>query len=453
MTPRGWALPMDVAQPDDSRRISLLLGLLFGLAGMGSSSAAIALPLMAPDLGVSVGVAAWTISLYVLMLAVTTAVYGRVSDLVGVRLPLLFGVLLMTAGALTAAVAPSYSVLLVARLFQGAGAAAVPTLGIAALSVRYDGAVRGLALGRLAGMAAAVSCLGPLVGGGVEHVFGWRAVMALPVLGLLVIPFVWRALTGEGTGASLDILGAVLVALTSAGLVLLVQSPSTGLAVALLGGLLLVIGTPLVARRVRRRPHGFLPVSVIRNGTVVRSALAAAAVPAAWFALLVGVPAVLVDAGWEPWEVGLVLLPSAAFALFVPRFAGPMMERIGPARVLALSGVIASAAMVVAALGTWWLSVMPLALSVVCVTIAFGMGQPALSAAVGGAVELDVRGVALGVATLLFLVGGSVGSAVVAGLGEVIGVPGSLAVLAVLPLLGLVALVPELRRQPAGVRD
>src|SRR4029079_14488242 len=47
--------------PDDSRRVSLLLGLLFGLAGMGSSSAAVALPLMGEDLGVGVGVAAWTI--------------------------------------------------------------------------------------------------------------------------------------------------------------------------------------------------------------------------------------------------------------------------------------------------------------------------------------------------------------------------------------------------------
>jgi hypothetical protein len=42
----------------------LLLGLLFGLAGMGSSSAAIALPLMGQDLGVDIGTATWTISLF-----------------------------------------------------------------------------------------------------------------------------------------------------------------------------------------------------------------------------------------------------------------------------------------------------------------------------------------------------------------------------------------------------
>ncbi|NHC24251.1 MFS transporter [Nocardioides sp. IC4_145] len=443
----------DPSRADDSRRVSLLLGLLFGLAGMGSSSAAVALPLMGSDLGVDVGIATWSISLYALMLAVTTAVYGRISDLVGVKLPLLVGIGLMTAGALVAAFAPTYGVHLGGRLFQGAGAAAVPTLGVAALSARYDGEVKGLALGRLAGMAAAVSCLGPLAGGVVEHAFGWRVVMALPILGVLVVPFLWRALTGEGSGASLDVLGAVLVAATAAGLVLLVQSPSTGLVVALVGVLLMVLGTPLVVLRVRRRPHGFLPLAVIRNATVVRSAVAAAAVPAAWFGLLVSVPAVLVDHGWDAWQVGLLLVPSAVVALFVPRVAGPLLTRIGGPAALAVAGVTASVALVLAAIGTAAVSSVVLGVSVVLVTMAFGLGQPALTASVGDAVELDVRGVALGVATLLFLVGGSVGSAVVGGIGDAIGAPGALGILAVLPLIGLVALIPELKRFAAVVRD
>ena len=79
-------------------------------------------------------------------------------------------------------------------------------------------------------------------------------------------------------------------------------------------------------------------------------------------------------------------------------------------------------------------------------TFAFGLGQPALSAAVGDACAVDVRGVALGIATLLFLVGGSIGSAVVAGLGGVLGMGGALALLALLPLLGLLVLRPTLRR-------
>ena len=173
----------------------------------------------------------------------------------------------------------------------------------------------------------------------------------------------------------------------------------------------------------RRRPHGFLPVAVIRNPAVVRSALAAGAVPAAWFALLIAVPAVLVGRGWEPWLVGVALLPSAATGLLAPagRRAAARPGRAGPvagagrgdrrrgagrSRRSAPSG-----------------SAVLLVLAVVAVTLAFGLGQPALMAAVGDAVSDDVRGVALGVATLFFLVGGGVGSAVVGGLGDVLGMP------------------------------
>ena len=56
---------------------------------------------------------------------------------------------------------------------------------------------------------------------------------------------------------------------------------------------------------------------------------------------------------------------------------------------------------------------------------------------------------ALGVSTLLFLIGGSIGSAVVAGVSEPFGMPVALMLLAALPLLGLVVLAPTLRREPA----
>ena len=434
----------------DARRVSTLVGLLFGLTGLGSSSAAIALPVLANDLHISTGVSAWGISLYALMLAVATAVYGRVSDLVGIRNPLLVGVGLMASGALAGALAPNFGVLLAARIFQGAGAAAVPTLGVAIISARYAGSVRGAALGRVAGVAAAVSCVGPLVGGSVVSLLGWRMVIALPMLGLLLLPLLWRSLPTQGSGAQLDLLGAVLVAGTAAGVVLLVQSPSTGPVIAAVGAALVVLGVPAVTWWVRRRPHGFLPLSVIRNPAVVRSAMAAAAVPAAWFALLIAVPAVLVARGWEPWLVGVALLPSAVTGLLAPRIAGPLLARLGAAPSLAIAGVIASVALVVAAGGAALGSAVLLVLAVVAVTLAFGLGQPALMAAVGGAVEDDVRGVALGVATLFFLVGGGVGSAVVGGLSDALTMSGALLLLAALPLAGLVALAPQLRSAPAA---
>jgi MFS family permease len=107
--------------------------------------------------------------------------------------------------------------------------------------------------------------------------------------------------------------------------------------------------------------------------------------------------------------------------------------------------VIAAVALGVASLGAASGSAVLLVVAVVAVTLAFGLGQPALMAAVGDAVEDDVRGVALGVATLFFLVGGGVGSAVVGGLSDVLSMAGALLLLAALPVVGLVALARNLR--------
>ncbi|MCZ2839695.1 MFS transporter [Modestobacter sp. VKM Ac-2985] len=436
-----------MSPPTDAGRIAGLVGILFGLAGMGSAAVAVTLPAIAADLDLTTGGVSWVISLYALMLAVATAVYGRVADLAGIRLPLVVGVALMTAGAVLGGLAPSYPVLLGARILQGLGAAAVPVLGMAIVSARYEGAVRTAALGKVAGTAAAVSALGPLVGGLVADVAGWRAVVVLPALGLLVVPVLWRSVPSVGTGARLDVLGAVLVAGTAAGLVLLVQSPASGVVIAAVGAALLGLGIPAVAAQVRRRPEGFLPTAVLREPVVVRSALAASAVPAAWFALLIAVPAVLAGEGWTPLHIGLALVPSAVTGFLAPRLAGPLLARLGPARSLAISGVIATVALLVAALGATAGSAPGLVTAVVLVTVAFGLGQPALMAAVGGAVPDEVRGVALGIATLVFLVGGGVGSAVVGGAGEVLGLDRSLLLLAVLPMFGALGLVRSIRAE------
>ena len=427
------------------RRVSLYLGLLFGFAGMGSAAAAMALAPLAEAYDVSMGAAAWTISLYALMFGVGTAVYGRVADLQGPRFPMLVGLSLMTFGALVAALAPTFEVHLVGRLFQGAGAAAVPTLGAAIVTARYAGAVKSSAFLRLAGTAAAVTSLGPLAGGLLVDSISWRLAIALPIVAVLFVPLLWEALFVGGTGARLDFLGALLTAVAAGGVVLLLQSPSTGLPVALAGLLLVLLGFPAVAAWVRRRPHGFLPLSVIKNPVIVRSALAAAAIPAAWFAMLVAIPAVLLADGWAAWQVGLALVPSGAVALIMPRVVGLVIERVSAPLALIFSAVVAAFALLGCALGAGLDLPALLIVSVLGATVSFGIGQPALQTAVGDAVEPSVRGVALGIATLVFMVGGSLGSAVVGGLGPVLGLGTSIGVLTALPVLGILLLIPNLR--------
>jgi MFS family permease len=430
--------PVHVQSPG---RSAALLGLLFGLAGMSTSAVTVALPELAHELHVSPATAAWMVSGYTVALAVATPAHGRIADMVGIRLPLVLGIGAMALGALASALAPSFPVLLVARVFQGLGAAAVPVLATALISARWSGAERGAALGRIAGVAATLGSLGPLVGGGLEALGGWRWAVALPVLGAFAILPLWRVSPARGTGERIDGLGAVLVAVAASGLVLLLQSPSAGVIAAAVGAALLVAGAPLLALRVRARPNGFLPREIVTNTTVLRSAFAAGAVPASWFALLLGVPLTAASWGWTPFATGALLVPSAVVGFISPRIARTLLARLGPRRSIALACPTAVVALLVAAAGALVQAPVLLALAVVLVSGAFGVGQPAMISSVGAAVRDAQRGVALGIATLVFLTGASVGAALVGGLAGVLGVPAAFCLLVVLPLAGLGALL------------
>jgi MFS family permease len=422
-------------------RLAVLLGLLFGLAGSSTSAVTVALPQLAADLHITPSTAAWIISGYTVALAVATATHGRVADMVGIRAPLCLGVSAMVLGAVAAALAPAFPVLMAARLVQGAGAAAVPVLATALISMRSSGAEQAAALGRVAGVSATVSALGPLAGGALETAAGWRWAVALPAVGALALPLLWRAAPTGGSGERIDVRGALVVALAATGLVLLIQSPSAGVVAAVVGGVLLLVGVPAAVLHVRARPEGFLPRAVVTNGTVLRSAFATAAVPASWFALLLGVPLAAASWGWSPLATGLLLLPSAVIGFVSPRAARAVLGRVGPRRAIAVACPVAALALLVAALGGVVSSPVLLSVAVALVTVAFGVGQPAMISAVGGAVPAERRGVALGIATLVFLVGASVGAALVGGLAEVVGVPVAFLLLVALPVAGWATLL------------
>lgn len=426
---------------DSPARAAVLLGLLFGLAGTSTSAVTVALPQLAGELGIGHATAAWIVSGYTVALAVATPTHGRLADMVGIRLPLVLGVGMMALGALAASLAPSFAVLIVARVLQGAGAAAVPVLATALVSARWAGPQQAAALGRIAGVSATLSALGPLIGGGLEAVGGWRWAVAVPVVGVLAIPALWRAAPALGSGERIDRWGAVFVAVAASGLVLLIQSPSAGATAAVVGAVLLVAGGPALALRVRLRPNGFLPRDIVTNSTVLRSAFAAAAVPASWFALLLGVPLAAASWGWTPLATGTLLVPAAVIGFVSPPIARRLLARLGGRRCIGLACPTAVLALVLAGLGGATASPALLATAVALVTLAFGVGQPAMISAVGAAVPAGQRGVAIGVATLVFLTGASVGAALVAGLADVIGVPAAFAVLIVLPVAGVGALL------------
>ncbi len=437
----------DVAIVADAHRgtLATALAVLFGATGLGSAAVAVALPVLTDDLGATPGRAALVVSCYSLALAVGSAIFGRLGDIFGIRAPLMVGLGLMTTAACAGALVDSLPALIATRTLQGLGAAAVPALTLAAIQAIFIGDSRARAMATYAGVGATVNVLGPTVGAVMVEPLGWRPVVAIPVVTLALVPMVWRDLpTQRQAGASLDLPGAILIGIAATGAVLALQAATLGRTTALGGLLALVVAAPWAVRRARYRPDGIVQAAMIRDPGARRSLLTTVSLPAAWFGMLVAIPTALASAGWTGIEVGLLLLPCAALGLIAPRITGPALVTLGSPRSQLLATLGTALALALATVGTALVSPAPLILATLVLMLSFGLGQPAMTALVADSVPPRTRGGALGLLTLFFLLGGSLGAATVGGLGGEIGLPKALLTLTLLPLAGAIAFARHL---------
>src|SRR3712207_2537943 len=158
------------------------------------------IPLIRAEFGASAAQIGWVITGYALAYAVGIPLYGRISDHFGVRRVFALGLLGFALGGLVCTFAPSLAVLVLGRIVQGIGGAAVPALALVAVAKVLPPGERGGAMGLVASSVGIGSALGPVVGGALGQLLGWRALfLGTLVLMLLLIPFARRALPSGGS--------------------------------------------------------------------------------------------------------------------------------------------------------------------------------------------------------------------------------------------------------------
>lgn len=426
------------ARAPSASATGVLLGALVAPGALGASTSAIALPAIGADLGLSGGQAVWVLAGYVLAAALAVPVLGRLGDMRGVRTVLLAGAAFAAAGSLVAVLAGSFPVLLAGRLMQGAAFGALPVAAFATVAAHHDGPSRAVALGAMTAVLSAISGSGTLIGGVLTDAASWRVVLALPALSLLVLPAVLPlAPAGRRADARLDVAGALLVAAFASASVLLLETPSVDFAGWLIAALAVVAVAAAtgVARRVRRRPHGFVPAAVVASPRFVLGTLAAMSLFAGYLAMLFAAPLLLLrDHDWATTTIGLVLLPAAVMGAVGARVAAGLNATRDPFHVAAVLAVASAAGLLVGGLGGG--APVATALALGLALGGFAASQGGLVAQVPLAVEPGVRSVATGLFQLASMLGGAMGSALVVGLSDPFGLPGAVAAVAAIPAAG-----------------
>jgi EmrB/QacA subfamily drug resistance transporter len=197
----------------------------------------VALPSLREGLSASSSDLQWVSSGYALSFGLVLIAAGRLGDVRGRRTVFVAGLALFTLASAVCGLAPTASVLIAARLVQGAGGGMLQPQVSGFIQEMFQGQERGRAFGLFGANVGLSTAVGPLIGGALIGLFGesegWRAVFFVNVpVGLVAIPLALKLLpktSGRRENAGLDPVGVVLLGVGILCLLFpIVQSQSSG---------------------------------------------------------------------------------------------------------------------------------------------------------------------------------------------------------------------------------
>lgn len=407
-------------------RFGLLLGVLYGPVTFGMLAAAVAVP-HAQGFGDPAS-AAWLLSAYAIALGVGTAVFGPLAERWGTLACLRLGSALMLAGTAVCLLSSAPGLLLAGRVALALGSASVITV-VLTIAAHVDAPRRQATSAALGAVMATFLSVATLAGGFATAVLGWRGALVLPVLSVLVVPWMARHHHRAGhSEAQFDGVGAGLLVVFAActlGLtqVALVPAEATFM---LIGGAAVAGVTQWIRAG---RSDAFIPARLMRERQFRRTCLLASGVYGTQFSVVLIASQTLAGEGWTPVSTGLVLVPCAAVGVAAAHGITP--TRHNPSAALQTGiGAVAVVGVVVPGLAGWFEAVVLAAVSSVAV---FALGQPLITVSLA-TLPTDRRATAVGLTYFAAFAGGATGTAVAAMLLPALGLGHALAAVALAAL-------------------
>lgn len=369
--------------------------------------------------------ASWVVNGYLLGYLVALPIVGRIADVFGHARVFAACLGLFMLGSALVALSPSFTPLVLARALQAVGGGGVVPVAMAIVVGELPKERRLMGLGAIAAAAEAGALLGPLWGGGITELWGWRWVfwINLPMT-LPIAVLAYRLAGSEQRRGRIDWGGAALLGLALAVLTFaLVDDPNAPRPLAGTLALLAVVGA-LVAWffvHERRTPEPMAPLAALAQPQVLAANVAQFLVGGGLIVVLIGVPLfvnlVLVE---DALEGGLTLMRLTVAMPVGAVVGGWLAGRIG-LRLTAVLGC-ALAAVCFGGLQAWDGELSEVLRSVPQLVggVGFGLVIAPLTAAVLQHVDDDHRAAASAWLTLSRVTGMLVGAALLtsSGLGR-----------------------------------
>ncbi|GAA1317641.1 MDR family MFS transporter [Leucobacter albus] len=334
-----------------TQAIWLLLGAAF-VTILNETVMGVALPHLTEDLGISLSAAQWTTTAFMLAMAVVIPTTGYLLQRFTTRQIFTLAMSLFTVGTLLGAVAPTFSLLLFARVVQASGTAMMMPMLMTTIMALIPADSRGRFMGRITIVMAVAPALGPTVSGLILNTFSWRALFwfVLPIaIVMLLIGLVRLPNIGETRKTPLDVLSIPLSAIGFGGLVYGFSTIGSGGRIAE-GGIVLaagVIGLVLFVWRqivLQRADGALLDLRVFRSRPFALSVSLVTIMMAAMFGTLILLPIYLQNVlGLDPVTTGLTMLPGGLIMGLIAPLVGRLFDRFGPRPLVIPGAMLASA--------------------------------------------------------------------------------------------------------------
>ena len=306
----------------------------------------IALPAIAEEFAFGAVTLTWVTMAYLLASAMLLLPFGRMADIFGRRRCFLIGTAAFTLFSGLAALATTGSWLIAGRVLQGIGGAMAFPTSVAILTEAFPREQRGKALGINVTSVYLGLSLGPVLGGLLVHMWGWRSILWVNVpLGLVILALAVAHLPQDTphSASRVDVVGSVLFSLALGLLVYGFSRAATGLGQALIG--LALLGFAGFGRWELRAREPMLDLRMFAaNRLFLFSNLAALINYSATAAVGLFLSLYLQHVkGLTPLAAGSILLVQPAIMAMLSAYAGALSDRISP-RYLASAGMAATAA-------------------------------------------------------------------------------------------------------------
>ena len=374
----------------------------------------------------------WVLNAYTIVFAALLVPAGKLADRLGQRRAFLTGSAIFSVASLACGLAPTATLLIAARVFQGAGAAILVPASLALVMAAFPRDKLPQVIAIWGAIGALSAALGPSLGAVIIDSFGWRWAFFINLpIGVVTIVAGLRFLT-ETRDSSVRIPSFVGVALlvVAMGTLLygLVESDTVGwrsaqTVVTLIIGVTLM-GVFVAHQRTTESPTLDPELFELRNFRWGNLAMLSFNV--GFTAMFFGLILFLVEVwGWSILKAGLGVAPGPAIAAYFAARFGKLAGQIGQRPLVILGGLVAAAS------GLYRVLLLdadveylvdfgvPLLLSAVSIGLVFPQvtsvavqAVPANRVGVGGATTQAVRqfGGSLGVALTIALLGSATGT-------------------------------------------